>query len=53
MIVVFLIVGVLFLLLFIRRGRKQRMLAGLIAERPTFTVEPPARRLTSRKRESL
>lgn len=40
-------------LLAVRRARSKRTLAGLDANRPTFTVEPPARRLGTRKGERL
>lgn len=50
--VVVAVVGLL-LLWVARKRARARVLAGLVATRPTFTVEPPARRVGARKREAL
>lgn len=40
-------------LLLRRRAKRTRTLAGLDGARPVFSVEPPTRRLGSRKTEAL
>lgn len=36
-----------------RRRRRARQLAGLVATKPTFTVEPPRRRMSTMKGDRL
>lgn len=52
MVAVAVLVGVVAMLL-ILRGRRKATLAGLNGDRPTFAVEPPSRRVSSRKHEAL
>jgi len=51
--IVFLMVLSVVVVLVVNRRRRKRMLAGLDATRPTFNVEPPKRRLGSRRTEVL
>jgi hypothetical protein len=53
MILVWLGVAVLVGVWSVRRARRRRELAGLVADRPTFTVAPPTRRMGKRSREAL
>lgn len=39
--------------LWVRHRSKRRLVAGLEAGRPAYTVEPPVRRVGVRRRESL
>ena len=40
-------------LIVLARRRRKASLAGLNSERPVFSVEPPTRRVASRKHEAL
>lgn len=48
-----LIVAAVVLLLLRRRFARRKTLAGLDGTRPVFSVEPPARRMGSRRTEAL
>jgi hypothetical protein len=52
MIVVFVLVALVVVLLR-RRAMRRRTLAGLDGSRPVFSVDPPTRRLGSRRWEAL
>ena len=51
------VVGFVLVVLFVawlrHRSSRRRTLAGLDGTRPVFSVEPPTRRMSSRRREAL
>lgn len=51
---IFVLVLVALLVAFLRwRSARRRTLSGLNGERPVFSVEPPTRRMGSRRNEAL
>lgn len=53
MVIAVLAVPVFIALIVVVRRRRKAVLAGLNANRPVFSVEPPTRRVSSRKHEAL
>lgn len=53
MVVVIVVAVLLFVVWRVRRARRAAVLAGLSSVKPTFSVEPPRRRVGSRKWERL
>lgn len=51
--IVFLLLAALLVALLRWRASRRRTLSGLNGERPVFSVEPPTRRMGSRRTEAL